>query len=423
MSTARSLLFISPVMPAATGNGLAMRAGVFLDALSADHEVSLLVVPVSGPVTATALPEFVVRRAARVVVVPLEGRADPLFRLITRLKDPGEQRAALSAYPKPVACRFATSETVSHAAGCFAGTRFDFIHVFRLYMVPFAMPWLRAGGENAHLMSVLDLDDDEPRTHQRLSALHSRRGEVEAAGLEASESDKYRRLERELLPHFDRILVCTVADRAELRHRLRVGVVEVIPNAVRMPARVEEVCDHREGEAFSLLFVGSLGYVPNADAVEFFCHEALPRLRASARCPVSVQIVGTDPGPGVLRLSEIPGVTVTGMVPSVDPYYAAADAVVVPIRAGGGTRIKVLEAFAHRVPVVSTSVGAEGLEVEDGKHLLIADAPDELASACLRLLRDPGLGKALAERASALLRSRYALSKVVARIRRLYSPP
>jgi glycosyltransferase involved in cell wall biosynthesis len=91
-----------------------------------------------------------------------------------------------------------------------------------------------------------------------------------------------------------------------------------------------------------------------------------------------------------------------------------------PVRAGGGTRIKAIEAFAHRRPLVSTSVGAEGLDVEHGQHLLIADAPDDFAAACLRLMREPGLAAALAERAHALCRERYALARVAERIRDLY---
>jgi glycosyltransferase involved in cell wall biosynthesis len=104
----------------------------------------------------------------------------------------------------------------------------------------------------------------------------------------------------------------------------------------------------------------------------------------------------------------------------VAPYYDRADVVVVPLRAGGGTRIKVLEAFAHRVPVVATPMGAEGLEVSPGRHLLVGDGPDALAAACLRLLRDPALGRQLAADAHALVKRRYALPVVARAIRNLY---
>ena len=177
------------------------------------------------------------------------------------------------------------------------------------------------------------------------------------------------------------------------------------------------------GRAGNLLFAGTLGYAPNGDAAEFFCHEVLPRLRALAGPPARVAIVGSNPGPSVLRLSQIPEVTVAGNVPSMAPYYAAADVAVVPVRAGGGTRIKVLEAFAYRVPVVATAVGVEGLDAEAGLHLLVADGADEFATACARLLRDPALALALAERAHALLAPRYAFPTVAARIRELYRSP
>ena len=117
--TARStsrLLFISPVMPAETGNGLAMRAGLFLEALAADHEVSLLVVPVAGPADPVAVPDFVARCAARVVVLPIAGRVDTLYGLIARVKDPTERTKALLGYPRPLMCRFATADAVQIGA-------------------------------------------------------------------------------------------------------------------------------------------------------------------------------------------------------------------------------------------------------------------------------------------------------------------
>ena len=101
------------------------------------------------------------------------------------------------------------------------------------------------------------------------------------------------------------------------------------------------------------------------------------------------------------------------------PFYEQADAAVVPLRAGGGTRIKLLEAFAHGVPVVSTSVGAEGLDVEAGRHLLIADDPAGLADACRRLMEEPGLADRLRAEALRLVAARYATGRVVEVIRRL----
>lgn len=412
----RRLLFISPVMPAEAGNGLAMRAGVFLEALAADHEVSLLIVPIAGPADPAVIPQFVARHAARVAVLPTEGRADTHYRLISRLRDPAERAVALAAYPRPLMCRVATREAVADAAARFAGVRFDAIHVFRLYMAPFAAPFLGGQAGDAGPASVLDLDDDEPRTRRRLAELYRRRGRVDAAAVEASEADKYERMERDWLPRFGCAAVCSEEDRARIIERLGPLPVRVVPNAVREPEQCATLS--REGE-FGILLVGSFGYAPNEDAALAFGEEIWPRVVAAASRPARAWIVGSRPSPAVRRLADGPGITVTGEVPHVGPYYARAHVAINPIRAGGGTRIKAIEAFAHGVPLVSTAMGAEGLGAADGRHLVIAESPEQFAQACLRLMREPALAARLAAQARALYRARYAVPRVVADIRAL----
>jgi glycosyltransferase involved in cell wall biosynthesis len=410
------LLFIAPVMPAPTGNGLAMRAGMFLDAFSRGHEVSLLVVPVSGAADPRDVPEFVSRRVARMVVLPADECLDPWFGLIARLTDPGQRCAALEAYPHPVLCRLGPPHAVRAAAARLAGIAFDVVHVFRLYLAPFAEPFLASRPPGHRPAVVLDLDEDEWRTRRRLARLHALRGDAARARQEASEAEKYESLARRWLPRFDRVLVCSSPDGAELRRRLGVPALDVIPNAVSVPA----VAPRRAGAdgAFTALFVGTLGYFPNEDAIRFFCDEILPALRTRIDRAVRVELVGGAP-PGVRSLAELPGVMVRGQVPDLAPFYAAADVAVAPLRAGGGTRIKILEAFAHGVPVVSTSIGAEGLDVASGRHLLLADDAVDLAAACVRLAREPGLAAGLAERARALVLARHALPSVTATIERL----
>src|SRR5262249_10809051 len=150
-----NLLFISPVVPAPTGNGLAMRAGVMLEALAADYAVHLLVIPVVAPAPVPEAEQWAARRCARFEVYPVADRVDPLFRLIARIKDPREALAARVRYPRPGPARFATSGAVRDAARVFARVRFREVHVFRLYMAPFAAPYL-----DADATCRLDLDDD-----------------------------------------------------------------------------------------------------------------------------------------------------------------------------------------------------------------------------------------------------------------------
>jgi glycosyltransferase involved in cell wall biosynthesis len=414
----RRLLFIAPVIPAESGNGLAMRAGLFLEALAADFEVSLLVIPVSRPAAAGDLQEFVASRTVRAVVLDLDGRADPHYRLLSRLKDPDQLLAAQLDYPRPWLDRFATSDSVREAAARFSDQRFEIVHVMRLYLASFARPYLEAG--EGRPACVLDLDDDETETCRRLGALHALRRDARHEALELAESRKFSEFERRWLPRFDHVLVCSARDRAALDRRLGLGPVHIVPNAIRLPAFTACPSASRDRGRLHILFVGSLGYFPNADAARFLSEEVLPRLRARTHRDVHVHIVGASPPDDVSRLASLPGVRVEASVADLAPCYAAAEVVAVPVRAGGGTRIKMLEAFAHGVPVVSTPVGAEGLDVEAGAHLLIADDANEFATACLRLAEDPDLARAQAARARTLVVSRYAHSGVSAGIRTLY---
>ncbi len=160
------------------------------------------------------------------------------------------------------------------------------------------------------------------------------------------------------------VVVCSEADRD------RLGASSyVVPNiypAPRTPA------GHLRVEAPpTVSIVGQLHYPPNTDAAVFFVNGILPELRALV-ADVEVRLVG-EPSPAVAALEHAKGVTVTGLVPDITVELDRTDVSAVPIRFGGGTRIKILEAFVHRIPVVSTTLGAEGLDAVDDRHLLLAN--------------------------------------------------
>lgn len=416
MSGRPKLLFVVPAMPSPTEHGTGMRGALFLEAFATDFDVSLLVVPVTGWMPSDTAREFVSTRTVATRVLPLAGHGDRAFDLITRMADPAERHAALMAYPKPQLLRFATPELLQEAADAFPGARFDVVHVMRLYLAPFAArffePRVRPG------LLALDLDDDEPSVHERLSRLYALWGFASVAAVEAAEAAKYRALEIDCLPRFDRLSVCSRLDQEKIATRHRLESVQVVPNAVRMrpmPAARPAASGRR-----TILFIGGMGYAPNEDAALFLCRGVLPLIRARGGSDVDVVLVGSHPTPAVQALAQMGGVFVTGAVPDPLPYYAAADIAVVPIRAAGGTRIKLLEAFACGTPVVSTTMGAEGIDADSGEHLLLADDAPSFAAACLTLLRDPGAAREMARRARDLVSRLYAFDLVAARIRELY---
>jgi len=138
----------------------------------------------------------------------------------------------------------------------------------------------------------------------------------------------------------------------------------------------------------------------------------VPLIRHEAEVPFLVRIAGSGLSKALAPLAAIPEVRLVGRVPHVSVEYAEADAVIVPIRGGGGTRIKVLEAFAHRRPVISTTIGAQGIDATPGEHYLQADTAAAFALECLRLMRNAELRASLAGSAQALVMTRYTQQPV-----------
>lgn len=203
----------------------------------------------------------------------------------------------------------------------------------------------------------------------------------------------------------DAVTVTSERERRILADLLPGTPVAVVPNGVDVaaftPAAPDEEVPNR------VVFTGTLGYHPNVQAVLHFARACWPRIHAELP-DAEWQIVGSYPPPEVQRLAELPGVTVTGTVPEVQPYLHAASVAVVPLLVGGGTRLKILEALATGKAVVTTSVGCEGLALTPGEHALIEDDPEAFAAAVIALLRDPARRAALGTAGRALVEAQYS---------------
>lgn len=184
--------------------------------------------------------------------------------------------------------------------------------------------------------------------------------------------------------------------------------VAVVPNGVRCFAL--PTAPAMFSGAPTLLFVGLMSYFPNADAVDFFLDAIFPLI--ARRLPgAHFLVVGAGPSQR-LRSRAAHNVTIVGPVPSVAPYFTRITAFVVPLRAGGGTRVKVLEAMAHGAPVVSTTMGCEGLDVRDGQSVLLADSPRDFADAVFRLATDRALAMRIAAGGRDLVRTTYDWQRI-----------
>ena len=204
----------------------------------------------------------------------------------------------------------------------------------------------------------------------------------------------FQRYERVLSPQFEAVTCTSDIDAAVFQQYCADGAVKVIPNGVDVshyqPDYASEALEH-------LIYIGSMDWYPNEDAVSFFAEEVLPHVQKKVS-DVKFSIVGGNPSARVQQLADREGVVVAGRVPEIKPYFADATVFVVPLRIGSGTRLKILEALAMGKAVVSTSVGAEGLALRDGEEIIIADEPKDFAEAVIRLLTDPSLRKQIGEK-------------------------
>lgn len=189
-----------------------------------------------------------------------------------------------------------------------------------------------------------------------------------------------------------------------------------VPNAVdtELFAPTESAVDPD-----AIVLTGLMKYRPNVDGAQFFVHEVLPRILA-VRPSATFYVVGAEPPPEVTRLAG-PNVVVTGSVEDVRPYVHRAAVIAVPLRMGGGTRLKVLEGLSMGKPMVSTSLGCEGIEVEHGRDLLIADTADGFADATLALMGNAALAQSLARSGRRLMLDRYRWKTVVPTLEALFS--
>jgi glycosyltransferase involved in cell wall biosynthesis len=382
------LLFVSPVMPSETGNGLAMRAARVLAELVDRYRVALLVVPIYPPAPSARPPDWLSERCDAVRVAEPPGGAPLADAAID-----GDLRQ---------------SGWIEAAGRVFRGQPFDVIHVFRLAAVSFARPYLHHP-LNATARWHLDLDDMESQSEARIARLFARNGR-EAERVKAKErSVAAARWEEEVLRAWDRVYVCSALDRSLLLARPigRRAEVVVLPNVVALP---DDPGPAPMRPPLTILMVGTFGYFPNADAARWLCREILPAIREQTPARFRICLIGGGMTADVAALRFIPEVAVVGPEPDLAPWYRDATLVVVPLRAGGGTRIKLLEALSYRRPVVSTRLGAEGLEVVDGQHLFLADRAHHFARQCVRLMTDRSLAEGIGTSGRQLIEATYTLT-------------
>lgn len=219
---------------------------------------------------------------------------------------------------------------------------------------------------------------------------------------------KMRRYEAEACRRAKLTVAVSEQDRAQLEANAPKALVRAVPTGVDLGYFKPNGAGAR---AMQLVFTGSMDWHPNEDAILYFIKEMLPAIRREVP-DAALTVVGRNPSLHLQEAARDAGVSVTGTVDDVRPYVDAASVYVVPLRIGGGTRLKIFEALAMGKAVVSTSVGAEGLPLVSGEHFLCADEPASFAAAVVGLLHDPARRLSLGEAGRRLTEERYGWSQV-----------
>lgn len=282
--------------------------------------------------------------------------------------------------------------------------RVDLAVFDQIYVAPYVDALPRGG----RCQTVLSLHDVASSQYRSMIPIASG---VVGKGRQLLRSRAMARMERRYLRRFDHCVVVSAREAGLVRARHPTLPISVIDNGVDA-SLLRPLAEPSRGHG--VLFVGDMQYGPNADAVRHFAGAIFPKVRTAVP-DATFYVVGHRP-----PLAPSEHAVVTGRIPDSTPYYEAARVAVAPLRAGGGTRLKILEAMARGRPVVSTSIGCQGLDVRDREHLLIADTPSAFAGAVVELLTSAELRTRISRNARRLVEARYDWSIVNRRLTALY---
>lgn len=381
------ILVVYPYIPYPVDRGTYQRTFHLLRSLARDHEVDLLALSEDGE-RCEQKPIFA-EFCRRVEFVPFQHPQWPrLFpdRLLS---------------PLPTTVRHWLLPQVAASIDQFAaGAKYDLAHVCDIVMAQYFFNGL------SHL--PLAVDRSRVDLQFQLAQREAMSRGARQALLDWENLIKLKRFEKRVARRVAVEVVCGPDDETFIRQQISRDVpVQVVTNGVDLDYfQASAVPDTRAVEP-TVLFCGAMDYTPNVDALRWYFSEIHDALRQ--RIPdLRMLIVGKSPAPEVLDHAQRPGVTVTGGVPDVRPYYRRAWLQLVPLRIGGGTRLKIPESMAMGTPVVSTTIGAQGLDLAEGHDILLADTPGQFVEATARALTDPALRAHLEDHGGRTVRARLA---------------
>lgn len=296
-------------------------------------------------------------------------------------------------------------------------TQFDLVQIENLEMAIY-LPEIQEHHPDAKV--IYDAHNAESALQQRIYETDRRSLlNLPAAAYSFIQAQRIARMETDVCQQVDHIVAVSDTD-GELLAALDTGTpISIVPNGISTHLYQQPVSQSADLQHPAFVFTGKMDYRPNVDAVLWFAEEILPRIRQDLP-NAHFYIVGQAPHPRLNVLRGQPGIILTGFVPTILPYLQAASVFVVPLRMGSGTRLKVLEAMAVGCPIVSTSIGAQGLNIEDGEELILADTAREFAKAVVRLQNQPQLMETMSKKAQTFVEAYYDWAVLMPRLLDIY---
>jgi sugar transferase (PEP-CTERM/EpsH1 system associated) len=402
------MLFLTPQLPYPPQKGTALRNWGLISGLSARHEIAVL--SFLDPGQSGAIADPLTEACSIETVEP------PTRTLRDRL------RGMLTTRQPDMALRLASDTYGKRLAEWLARGSFDVVQIEGIELAPYLdvidAVWPTSDRVERPLV-VFDNHNCEYVLQERtfLTDLYSP-ARWPTAAYSFVQWRRLRRYEAQICRRADRVLAVSQADARALRRLVPSLEVAVIPNGIDTRVYLPATVEPRTG-GYSLVFTGTMDFRPNVDAVLWFTEEVWPRIRAEVP-DVHFYVVGQRPHRRLGSLREDRGVTVTGWVEDVRPHIADATVYVAPLRMGGGTRLKLLEAMAMSKPVVATRLGAEGYPVTDGRQLILADSPAEFAQVVVALLDSPARRAELGQNARTFVERRYDWRVIVPYMEQVY---
>lgn len=402
------ILILTPQVPYPPRQGTSIRNYHLIAHLARHHTVDLLTFLAPGDDLAPDSPLYTHCRRIAAIPQPVRPTARRLLDLGTTLRP-------------DMALRLEAAAMHAQVQTWLAGGEYDILQIEGIELAQYARH-----ADPRRTLVVFDDHNCEYLLQQRnaLTDLQTPR-RWHAAAYSLVQWAKLRRYEAEVCRSADAVVAVSEPDRRALAQLAPGAILRVAPNGIDLANYATSSAQPAaEADPFRLLFTGKMDYRPNVDAMLWFADQVLPLIQAAAP-QVRLQIVGMNPHPRLAPLRDREAIEITGTVPDPRPYFAVADAYIIPMRVGGGTRFKALEAMACAKAIVSTSLGVEGIGVEDGRELLLGDTPAAFTAAVLRLIQDRVTGGRLAQQlgsqARAFVAAHYTWDRIMPTLETLYT--